>query len=172
MIACNCDISDDEATRLGAQSSAIPWAMTKDREPGSSKASVLKLIAVAAIALLLLSLGLFALTRSISRLETVTAAQAPPNETTAPGAVGQDVTADVAAVQTRSPATPARTADDELKTLRQKRITATANDRTAILLAFARAQRRYPNDYRFPYEEAKLVMQHRGRVPTEAFRHR
>jgi hypothetical protein len=58
-----------------------------------------------------------------------------------------------------------------LKLLRQRRVTATANDRTAILLAFARAERRYPNDYRFPFEEAKLAIQgQRSSAREEAFR--
>jgi hypothetical protein len=168
-------IADDEATlqhEAPAKAPLFSWALPKDSDPSSSKGSILKLIAVAAIALGLLSLGLFALTRTVSRLESVTAAQAPQDERAAPVALpARDGTADVAAVQTLPAATPARTADDELKALRQRRITATAKDRTAILLAFGRAERRYPNDYRFPYEEAKLAMQvSRSSSREEAFR--
>jgi hypothetical protein len=168
-------IADDEATlqhEAPVQAPPFSWALNKDSDTSSSRGSVLKLIAVAAIALGLLSIGLFALTRTVSRVESVTAAQAPQNDNAAPGTVpARDIPADGAAVQTVPAATPARTAEDELKALRQRRINATANDRTTILLAFARAERRYPNDYRFPYEEAKLAMQgSRSSSREEAFR--
>jgi ABC-type amino acid transport substrate-binding protein len=52
----------------------------------------------------------------------------------------------------------ARPEDDALLKLRQKRITATAADKGNILQDFARAEKQYPNDYRFPYEHAKLAV--------------
>jgi hypothetical protein len=51
-----------------------------------------------------------------------------------------------------------RPEDDALLKLRQKRITATAADKVNVLRDFARAEKQYPNDYRFPYEHAKLAV--------------
>jgi hypothetical protein len=60
-------------------------------------------------------------------------------------------------------ATPRRTSaarpeEDELNKLRERRIAATTSDRSAILQAFGMAEKQYPNDYRFPYERAKLAI--------------
>ena len=51
----------------------------------------------------------------------------------------------------------ARPEDDALLKLRQKRTTATAADKGSVLREFAKAEKQYPTDYRFPYEHAKLA---------------
>jgi hypothetical protein len=61
--------------------------------------------------------------------------------------------------ETTSPRSSGKRPEDaELKTLRERRIAATASDQAAMLQAFARAEKEHPNDYRFPYERAKLAM--------------
>src|SRR6185436_17366480 len=58
-------------------STVLPWTTTKAQEhPSSSRGSVLKLLSIGGIALLLVSLGLFGLTRSDT--QTVSATSAPP----------------------------------------------------------------------------------------------
>ena len=47
-------------------------------------------------------------------------------------------------------------ADDEWERLKQQRITASATDKSAIIAALEEAEKKYPHDYRFPYERAKL----------------
>jgi len=47
-------------------------------------------------------------------------------------------------------------ADDEWKKLREKRISYKPSDRAAIIASLEQAEQQYPNDYRFPYERAKL----------------
>ncbi len=47
-------------------------------------------------------------------------------------------------------------ADDEWKRLKQQRVSATAADKDAIIAALEQAEKKYPNDDRFPYERAKL----------------
>ena len=47
-------------------------------------------------------------------------------------------------------------ADDELKTLRERRIRANPSEAAQITAALEAAEEKYPNDYRFPYERAKL----------------
>lgn len=49
-----------------------------------------------------------------------------------------------------------RGADEELKILRDRRMKAQPSDTTKIVAAIANAEKKYPNDYRFPYERAKL----------------
>ena len=47
-------------------------------------------------------------------------------------------------------------ADDEWKRLKQERINASAAEWETIIAALEQAEKQYPNDYRFPYERAKL----------------
>jgi hypothetical protein len=72
--------TEDDATLKHEASSGAPqmfsWALaTEPRGSSSSRGSLLKLIAVAAVGLMLLSLGLFVLTRSVSRIVSATSAQ-------------------------------------------------------------------------------------------------
>ena len=144
-----------------ADAAIFSWASTK--EPvwtESTKGSVLKLIAVAAVVLALVSLGLFVLTRSAFRTTTVTEAQpVQPNMQFDPNpALGRDQKANVAEEATPQPISTARSEDDSLKTLLESRTGAKASDLPVILQAFARAEKQYPSDYRFPYERAKLAI--------------
>ncbi|HXM35516.1 MAG TPA: hypothetical protein VN920_10040, partial [Pyrinomonadaceae bacterium] len=140
------------------------WVLTEDPEgPNSSKGSVPKLIAVVAIGLVLVSLGLSVLTRSASRMAAVTAAQpVTTNVQSDPNlSPSQSIKGEVATQPTTQRTTPGRPEDDELKTLRERRIAATDSDRSTMLQAFARAEKRFPYDYRFPYERAKLAIEER-----------
>jgi hypothetical protein len=47
-------------------------------------------------------------------------------------------------------------ADDELRDLRQRHTKGSAADRRVEMRDIARLEREFPNDYRFPYERAKL----------------
>jgi hypothetical protein len=47
-------------------------------------------------------------------------------------------------------------ADDELKQLRERRINAPPSEAGQIIAALEAAEKKYPDDYRFPYERAKL----------------
>ena len=166
IIASDAVETDDEELTLQhdlhpVSSPMFSWALAKEPEQASSaKGSVLKLVAVAVLAGALISLGLFGLTRTASRMASATAAQpATPNpqsnESPAPNREVKGVVA--------NEATPLRTSaapleEDELNKLRKRRIAATASDRSAILRAFAKAEKQFANDYRFPYERAKLAI--------------
>jgi hypothetical protein len=50
------------------------------------------------------------------------------------------------------------TPENELKKLREKRMQASASERSKIFQAIAKVERQYPRDYRFPYERAKLAV--------------
>jgi len=48
------------------------------------------------------------------------------------------------------------TADEEFRSLQNKRVAEPGSDKTDLVAAYAAAEQKYPNDYRFPYERAKL----------------
>jgi hypothetical protein len=122
--------------------------------------SILRLLSFVLVALLALGGGLFALSRWTSPVAPASAAQ--------PVATTTQVDPNPAANQTAAPpAVPAATAakkptvppeDAELKKLKEKRISGSASDGPKIMQTFAKAETKFPNDYRFPYERAKLAL--------------
>lgn len=162
-------IDDDELTvqheMRPATSSVFPWAVTakQPEHPSSSRGSVLKLIAIGGVALLLLSLGLFGLTRSAdSQIASATAPapQTVATETKSEPANTEPVAAPAQLVnEAKLEASPSVSPEDELLArLRERRITATNQERPKIVAALSKIERKYPRDYRFPYERAKLVV--------------
>jgi len=142
-------------------SSVLPWTTTKAQEhPSSSRGSVLKLLSIGGIALLLVSLGLFGLTRSDTQTASATSAPPPVAPVTQPQTQpSAPVTTEVsrsapAETTTHQAANP----EDELKELQEKRISAKPSERPKIYQALAKVEKQYPRDYRFSYERAKLAM--------------
>jgi len=160
-------IDDDELTvqhEMRPPSAALfPWTNTRQSEhPSSSRGSVLKLIGIGVVALLLLSLGLLGLTRSDTQVAAVTVPQSAV-ENTAQQQQQQPVRTETAApipaatAANISPAPSISPEDELLARLRERRLNATNSERPKIFEAFAKIERKYPRDYRFPYERAKLA---------------
>ncbi|MGH9883351.1 MAG: DUF7577 domain-containing protein [Pyrinomonadaceae bacterium] len=157
-----------EEEELTAQHQMVPvgspifsWALAKEPDrPGLANGALLKLVAIAVVGLVLVSIGLFVLMRSSSRMGSNTAAQAVPQnpQGNAGLAPGREVEPNLATEPPVLKTSAARTGDDELKQLRERRIAAGASNRSAILQAFAATEKQYPNDYRFPYERSKLAV--------------
>jgi hypothetical protein len=156
-------------------SSVLPWTTSHAPEhPSSSRGSVLKLITIGGVAFVLLSLGAFGLFRSGT--ETASATPAPPLQApqvsqpasqpqpTAP--ITTEVSRNAPAETTTQQVTP--NPEDELKKLRERRMTASASERPKVIQAFAKVEKQYPRDYRFPYERAKFAM--KGSSRSEAFK--
>lgn len=170
---------DDELTvqheARPPRSTALPWTTSRASDHSTySRGSVLKLIAIGGIALMLVSLGLFGLLRSGT--QTATATSAPPAPVVEPSqpqpsvAVTTEVSRSAPAETTTQQVTAA-TPEDELKKLREKRLAASASERSKIYQAFAKVERQYPRDYRFPYERAKLAVKgSQGSSRSEAFK--
>jgi cell division septation protein DedD len=163
-------LDDDELTvqheMRPPTASVFPWTTTKQTEhPSSSRGSVLKLLAIGGVAFLLVSLGLFGLTRSADSqiaAENATATASAPQTIaeTKPAPVNTETAAPAAqpTTETTPEATPSVSPEDELLArMRERRITATNSERPQIVAAFTKIERKYPRDYRFPYERAKLV---------------
>ncbi len=155
-------------------STVLPWTTSHAPEhPSSSRGSVLKLLAIGGVAFTLLSLGAFGLFRSDT--QTASATAAPPPQVSEP--VSQPQPQPTAAITTEvSRNSPAETTtqqvapnpEDELKKLRERRMTASASERPKVFQAFAKVEKQYPRDYRFPYERAKFAV--RGASRNEAFK--
>lgn len=87
------------------------------------------------------------------------AAQSPPPIETlnVPAATDSSSSSSAPKANTASVATKAVDgADGEWKRLREKRIEAKPADASEVINSLAEAERKYPRDYRFPYERAKL----------------
>ena len=169
------DLDDELTMQHEAQqpfrSTVLPWTTTSAQEhPSSSRGSVLKLLSIGGVALLLVSLGLFGLTRSNTQTASATVAPAPVAQSSQPQPqASAPVTTEVsrsapAETMTQQAANP----EDELKELQQKRESAKPSERPKIYQALAKVEKQYPRDYRFPYERAKLAM--KGSHPDAALK--
>jgi hypothetical protein len=153
---------DDELTVQHEErraSSPFPWTTRLSEHPSASRGSVLKLLSIGGVALLLLSLGVFGLMRSDTQTsESATATPPPvtqPTQQQQPAAVTTEVSR-AAPTETTTQQVTANP-EDELQKLRAKRMEATPSNRSKIFQAFAKLEKQYPRDYRFPYERAKLA---------------
>jgi hypothetical protein len=158
---------DDELTIQNEprpfNSTVLPWTTSRAPEhPSSSRGSVLKLLAIGGVAFVLLSLGAFGLFRS--ETQTVSATSATSTAPVAQPAQPQPSVSVTTEISRNAPAETTTTQqivpnpEDELKKLRERRISASASDRPKIIQAFAKVEKQYPRDYRFPYERAKFAV--------------
>lgn len=164
LLSSASSIDDDELTvqheMRPPSASLFPWTDARQSDhPSSSRGSVLKLIGIGIVALFLLSLGLLGLTRSNTQVAAVTVPQ-PAVENTTPQQ--QPVRTETAtpiptAAASIAPSPSVSPEDELLARLRERRMTATNSERPKIFEAFAKIERKYPRDYRFPYERAKLA---------------
>lgn len=158
------ELDDDELTvqheARPLSSKMFSWTNARAPEgPAAARGSVLKLIAIGGIALLLVSLGLFGLLRADTQTASATVAQpaaAEPSQPNPNAAVTTEVSR-TAPAETTTQQVPPVNPEDELKKLRERRMAASASERPKIFQAFAKVERQYPRDYRFPYERAKLA---------------
>jgi hypothetical protein len=119
----------------------------------------------------LLSLGAFALFRS--ETQTVSATTATPAAPVSQPAQPQPTVAVTTEISRNAPAETTTqqvvaNPEDDLKKLRERRMSASASDRPKLIQAFAKVEKQYPRDYRFPYERAKFAV--RGSSRSEAFK--
>ena len=169
---------DDELTiqheTRPLSSTVLPWTTQSAPEhPSSSRGSVLKLLAIGGVAFTLLSLGAFGLFRSDTQTASATAAPSPQVSQPVSQPQPQPAEAFTTEVSRNAPAETttqqvAPNPEDELKKLRERRMTASASERSKIIQAFAKVEKQYPRDYRFPYERAKFAV--KGSSRSEAFK--
>lgn len=165
--------TEDESTGQqhvsDSQRPIFSWAASQP-SGASSTSSRLKLIAIVVIGFVLVTLGLVLLKGPAAQWGRPAEAQLTSS---------LPATADIARVEPTTVAideTHAHTrpttnsAQHELWKLREKLIGASPSDRAAVLQLFASTEERFPDDYRFPYERAKLAINAREtRSHHEAF---
>ncbi len=175
------DVDDDELTMQHEarplSSPKYPWSTSSTPErSGATRGSVLKLIGIGAIAFVLVSLGLFGLLRSDAPTATATVTEPAAQTAAQPAPPIKDVTfttevSRAAPTETTTQQVATNGPEDELKKLRERRMAASASERSKIFQAFAKVERQYPRDYRFPYERAKLAAKgSRASSRNEAFK--
>ncbi len=168
------ELDDDELTMQHEgrplSSTMVSWTNGKTSgRHGTTRGSVLKLMGIGAVAFVLVSLGLFGLLRSDAPTATATITQ--PAAQPAQPAPSVTFTTEVsrsAPAETTAQQVVTNNPEDDLKKLREKRMAASASERSKIFQAFAKIERQYPRDYRFPYERAKLAV--KGSSRNEAFK--
>jgi hypothetical protein len=86
------------------------------------------------------------------------AAQSQPQvqSTTAPRTADSTSSSTSATTTAPKQSSAGNLADEEWKRLREKRIGAKPSDNSAVIASLDDAEKKYPRDYRFPYERAKL----------------
>ncbi|HSE16612.1 MAG TPA: hypothetical protein VLB46_06140 [Pyrinomonadaceae bacterium] len=178
--AAELDLDDELTIQHEARplrSTVLPWTTMRapEEHPSSSRGSVLKLLAIGGVAFTLLTLGAFGLFRSDT--QTASATAAPPPRVSEPEAsqpqpsiaVTTEVSRSAPAETTTQQVTPGP--EDELKKLRERRLNAPASERPKVFQAFAKVEKQYPRDYRFPYERAKFAVRgSQATARTEAFK--
>lgn len=154
---------DDEVT-IQQEAAHLQPAILSWVEPQPSGSlltpSRLKLIAIVVIGLLSVMIGGFLLKGPLSQFrESAESQQVTSNLHTVPSAVHEvEPTVNATAETTAASSPTIDQAEDELRKLHERRMTASPSDRLTILQLFANTEKQYPDDYRFPYERAKLAI--------------
>ena len=130
-----------------------------DRNPSGSR-SLLKLLVAVLAGVLLAALGLFVLVPWALRTTPTMASQTANLQSDTSPSPASENQIKPAADSAPERAT-VRPEDETLKNLRARRATADQSDRAALLKELTAAEEQFPNDYRFPYERAKLSINDR-----------
>ena len=135
------------------------WALSQTSETSPTSSNV-KLFTIVVTALALLTLGTVWLKGPASPLgRSADAQQVTSNLHSAPDVQPRvEATANAAAQPKPQASVTTNPAEEELQKLHERRIGASPSDRLAILNLFTTTEKQYPNDYRFPYERAKLAI--------------
>lgn len=93
-----------------------------------------------------------------SQRQSITQISQPSNSSSGPTADSRSTAPSYQPTSAVTPqhATSAGTADEEITQLRARRIAAKSSERVEIVAALEQAEKKYPTDYRFPYELSKL----------------
>lgn len=171
------DFDDEQTVQHEARphnATMLPWTTSSTQRPAAARGAVLKLLGIGAVGVMVVSLGLFALFRSETPTASATTAE-PIVTQPAPATEAPTITTEISrsapaqTTTTQQAANP--TPEEELKKLRERGMKASASERSKIIQAFAKIEKQYPRDYRFPYERAKFTVKaSRRSARSEAFK--
>jgi hypothetical protein len=150
--------TESGAARLARSTGPLMLSNARfENKPGWSlpgKGGARKVIALAVIGLMLISLSLFVARWALSTSPSVTPPTAQAQLNSAPAPV-KETERKPTAPTLKTLASPAE--DEVLNKLRDSRLSTGNVPTPGVLRAFSAAEKRYPLDYRFSYERAKLT---------------
>ena len=136
--------------------SIFAWALEEPATPVKINRSAFKLIAVVVAGMILIAVLLFFVFQSSSsKVPSAGALSQKPADEARPALAAQ-LSVPVTQAPKASPAPDVRSADLELQKIKDKRVGGEGSEREKILRELKTAETDYPNDYRFPYEQAKV----------------
>jgi hypothetical protein len=135
----------------------LPRESKRLKRGNGSGLKLMLVLAVAGSALVSGMVGMWWLKRSPAVMTTALAAQSVSSTSQSAQDYVPTVAVSTTPVETPFPTKVATSsADDDLRDLKQRPTKATPADRRNVMREVARLEREYPNDYRFPYERARL----------------
>jgi len=147
----------DEDQRPTSFSAPLPHEQKRLKRGNGSGLKLTLILMVAGVALVSGMVGMWWMRPSSQITTAALAAQTVQATSQSAQDYVPTVAVSTTPVETPLPTTlAAGAADEELRDLRQRSTKATAADRRTLMRDIARLEREYPNDYRFPYERAKL----------------
>ena len=163
MIVSTFEGEDEERTVKTEPRKGLGMFSWSDSEassrPGKKNGSMIRLFSLGVGGLLIFALSLFVLLRSDSPATTAatpeTSAQTVPTDP-ATKPIESTKTAEMKPTSLQTPAANAE--DAALAQLRQLRLSAKEKDSSRILKDLAEKEKKFADDYRFPYERAKVFI--------------
>ena len=155
---------DDEVTiqqeAPHVQPTIFSWVGPPQPSESVLASSRLKLMAFVIIGLLSVMIGGFLLKGPLSQFgSSAEPQQVTSSLHTVPSAVHEVEATVNATTETKAASSPTiNQVEEELRKLRERRMSASSSDRLTILQLFANTEKQYPDDYRFAYERAKLAI--------------
>ena len=145
----------DESNRPAAFSGDLPGEQKGLKRGNGSGLKLMLVLIVAGTALVSGMVGMWWLKRAPQVTAATLAAQTAISTSQSAQEYVPTVAVSNTPVESPPPAS-AVSADDELRDLRQRQAKGSASERRNVMRDVTRLEREFPNDYRFPYERAKL----------------
>jgi hypothetical protein len=146
----------DEAHRPANFSSQLSREQKRLKRGNGSGLKLMLVVMVAGVALISGMVGMWWLRPSSQVTTAALAAETATSSSQSAQSYAPTVAVSTTPVETPLP-TRTVSADDELQDLRTRRTKGTLADRRGLMRDITRLEREYPNDYRFPYERAKMA---------------
>lgn len=147
----------DEDDRPVSFPPQLPREQKRLKRGNGSGLKLMLVLMVAGVGLLSGMIGMWWLRPSSQITTAALAAQTAASTSQSAQTYVPTVAVSTTPVETPFPTTvSASSADQELRDLKERRANGTTADRRKVMRDIARLEREYPNDYRFPYERAKL----------------
>jgi hypothetical protein len=146
----------DEAHRPANFSPQLSREQKRLKRGNGSGLKLMLVVMVAGVALISGMVGMWWLRPSSQVTTAALAAETATSSSQSAQSYAPTVAVSTTPVETPLP-TRTVSADDELQDLRTRRTKGTLADRRGLMRDITRLEREYPNDYRFPYERAKMA---------------